>query len=546
MKTGRTLRVKVQQGLAAAWMVLGLAWTGPAVATALPVVQAHLPTLAQPATDNAATAEAVVSLASWFVQGQPSADAWIALRVLAEAATQGLRPQDYQSEALLQHFERSKQGGVTPELLAQHDQALTAALERYLSDLRYGRLSPSVLKHRFKVPQTERLDARRYIADARQAGRLGEALRQAQPQVPMYAALRDAMNAYRALGEPAAWQQDLPPMPRRALKPDESYAGLPLIAARLYVLGDLPQDLGSTEHYSADMVAAIQRFQARHGLESDGVIGPATLEQLKVKPAERVQQMALTLERLRWTPLQYGPRMIVVNVPEFTLRAYEMQGQQIQSYLEMRVVVGRALDTRTPIFLEDMRFIEFSPYWNIPPSIAKGETLPRLRRDPAYFDHQGFEFVTRKGEVITTLTEEALDAVQAGQWRIRQRPGPRNALGDIKFIFPNDQNIYLHHTPAPQLFARARRDFSHGCIRVEAPVELAEFVLSKQPTWTTERIQAAMEAGKSRTLRLDEPLPVLIAYSTAVVKDNGTVYFFPDIYQQDARLEQALRSNRPV
>src|SRR5690606_8292819 len=184
------------------------------------------------------------------------------------------------------------------------------------------------------------------------------------------------------------------------------------------------------------------------------------------------------------------------------------------------------------------------PYWNVPISIARSETLPKLRRSPAYFDQQGFEFVKRDGTVVTTLTQEGIDAVQRGEWRIRQRPGPHNALGDIKFILPNDQNIYLHHTPAPQLFARARRDFSHGCIRIEHPVELASFILKHDPAWTTERIEAAMTGGRSRTLRLTEPIPVLIAYSTVVVK-NDKVHFFPDIYQQDAHLEQALRRARP-
>jgi L,D-transpeptidase YcbB len=233
--------------------------------------------------------------------------------------------------------------------------------------------------------------------------------------------------------------------------------------------------------------------------------------------------------------------MIVVNVPEFLLRAYEVKPDgTIDINLQMRVIVGRALDTSTPLFDEDMRFIEFSPYWNIPPSIARGETLPRLRRDPAYFNRQGFEFVMKDGSVSTELSQANLDAVQHGAARIRQRPGPQNALGDIKFIFPNNTNIYLHHTPAPQLFERARRDFSHGCIRVEAPVALAQFVLQNDPRWTQQRIETAMQAGKAQTIRLAEPIPVVLAYSTVVVLD-GTVYFFDDIYGHDKKLANALK-----
>ncbi|NLC36197.1 MAG: L,D-transpeptidase family protein [Alcaligenaceae bacterium] len=485
------------------------------------------------------------AMPSWFVDARPTDDAWVALDALANAASQGLNSQDYRAQALAAAFQQAAQTGTASDAQARLDAELGAALERYLLDMNHGRLSPETLKHRFKAPLTERFDAYNHVVQARLNGRLAAALQEAQPKIPMYQAIRAAMLEYQAMGDHPAWNVPLPPLASRSLKPGDAYEGLALIAARLAALGDLPADFVPGEQYDSDMVFAAIQFQARHGLEADGLIGPATLEQLNVSPAQRVEQMALTLERLRWTPLLYGPRMIVVNVPEFVLRAYEQQGGHIRLDLEMRVIVGRALDTRTPIFLEDMRFIEFSPYWNVPSSIARGETLPRLRRDPDYFSQQGFEFVSRDGSVSNTLTGEAIDAVQNGEWRIRQRPGPRNALGDIKFIFPNDQNIYLHHTPAPQLFSRSRRDFSHGCIRIEQPVELARFVLQNQPDWTTDRIEQAMRRGTSRTLRLNEPIPVLITYSTVIIKDGGKVYFFPDIYQQDARLSQALRSARP-
>ncbi|MBP8265819.1 MAG: L,D-transpeptidase family protein, partial [Zoogloea sp.] len=257
------------------------------------------------------------------------------------------------------------------------------------------------------------------------------------------------------------------------------------------------------------------------------------------------RQIGLNLERLRWTPLMKGPRMIVVNVPEFVLRAYELQGGVPAVKVRMKVIVGKALDTRTPIFAEEMRFIEFSPFWNVPPSIAQAEVVPRLKREPAWFGKQGFEFVAGDGRVLTNLSNDNLEAVLRGQLRIRQRPGPKNALGDIKFVFPNNDNIYLHHTPAPQLFARWRRDFSHGCIRVEGPVALARFVLQAQPDWDEARIREAMDKGKSATLRLREPLPVVIAYNTALQQADGRVSFFPDIYGHDALLDEALRKRGP-
>jgi L,D-transpeptidase YcbB len=259
-----------------------------------------------------------------------------------------------------------------------------------------------------------------------------------------------------------------------------------------------------------------------------------------VTPAARVRQIELTLERLRWTPLLQGPRMIVINIPEFVLRAYEVRDGRIGVVQEMKVIVGKALDTRTPLFDADMRAIEFSPYWNVPSSIARAETVPRLRRDPGYFAREGFEFVGPDGRADAALSAAKLDALSAGRLRIRQRPGPRNALGDIKFVFPNSDHIFLHHTPATELFARDRRDFSHGCIRVEQPVALAKFVLRDRPEWTEERIRQAMGRGESATLRLAEPVRVLIAYGTVLVK-GGRVHFFEDIYAQDRRLDAALR-----
>lgn len=292
--------------------------------------------------------------------------------------------------------------------------------------------------------------------------------------------------------------------------------------------------------YEGALVEAVRAFQQRHGLGADGVIGSATLTQLQVASAAHLRQIELTLERLHWTPLTRGQRMITVNIPEFVLRAYEVVDGRPVVRLQMRVIVGRALNTRTPLFDEVMRFIEFSPYWNVPPSIARNELVPRLRRDPAHFTREGYEFVAPGGSVDTTLTAARLDAVMAGQLRIRQRPGPKNALGDIKFVFPNSSNIYLHHTLSTLLFDRDRRDLSHGCIRVEEPVALAKFALEGQPEWAEENIRTAMGRGTSATLRLAEPLPVLIAYGTSLVK-NGRIHFFDDIYGHDRRLDAALQ-----
>ncbi len=488
----------------------------------------------------------VIALPNWLdANGKPVNQALDALETLTNASHQGLNPADYHTAELWQKFAHLVSGGtLAPHQQQALNEQLTSSLEKYLNDLHHGRVDPHEVHQKFKPRPQPAFDARTYIAEAFAQNRVRDALRQAQPQVPMYDALVKAMAQYRLLAQHPAWSAPLPMPAGKKLEMGQPYTALETLTGRLIALGDLPIDTQPPQTYNDTLEAGVRAFQHRHGLEVDGVIGPATLRQLNISPEQRYEQMALTLERLRWTPLQSHRRMIVVNVPEFVLRAYETdQEGYIDLKLSMKVIVGRALDTSTPVFDEDMRFIEFSPYWNVPPSIARGETIPRLRRDPAYFNRQGFEFVKSDGSVSRQLTDANLQAVLSGQARIRQRPGPLNALGDIKFIFPNNTNIFLHHTPAPQLFERSRRDFSHGCIRVEEPVALAQFVLENDPAWPRDRIEQAMQAGKSQTIRLNDPIPVVLAYGTVIVRE-GKVYFYDDIYGHDATLSKALKNRR--
>jgi len=477
----------------------------------------------------------------WFGNGRPTVAAHQAVDILGNAAADGLDARDYDADRLRNALVLANDGPpLADERMASLDQALTAAMLRYLAELRFGRVDPRQIDENFSSTAAGGFDPDTFLRAAIAENRLAEAPAGAAPPLPLYASLRAALADYRALSDDPAWQTPLPPLPGKKLMAGENYAGIPLLTQRLILLGDLPAGTAAPPRYQGALIDGIRSFQERHGLTADGVIGAGTFEQLNVPPAARVGQLELALERLRWTPLLSAPRTIVVNIPEFKLRAYEIRDGRIEVGAAMNVIAGNARKTRTPLFDAEMRMIEFSPYWNVPPSIARGETIPKLRRDPAYFDQQGFEFVGSDGRVVSGFSESHLDAVQRGQMRIRQRPSARNALGDIKFIFPNKDNIYLHHTPTPQLFKRDRRDFSHGCIRVEDPVALARFVLAPEPEWTEERILQAMTRGKSATLRLQEPLPVVIAYSTAMA-EGGRVYFFPDIYGQDKVLEEALR-----
>ncbi|HTN49958.1 MAG TPA: L,D-transpeptidase family protein [Burkholderiaceae bacterium] len=487
---------------------------------------------------------------TWFLDGQPTAQAREAVELLAQADTHGLAPPDYDAAALTHAVKSAAQQPLDAASITHLEQQLTAAIQRYLTDLHSGRIAPQDLPHGYAAPKRKPFDAATVLRDALAQGRLTDAARAAAPRLSQYEQLRTALAQYRALDGHPAWSAPLPSPPPGIdrsppkLEPGVRWAGLPLLRQRLIALGDLDPATPAASTYDAALVDAVKSFQRRHGLSDDGIVGKATLTRLEVAPSARVRQIELALERLRWTPLLQGRRMVVINIPEFMLRAYEVQGDRIVVRETMKIIVGKALDTRTPLFEEEMRYIEFSPYWNVPPSIARGEVVPRLKRDPAYWQREGFEFVTAGGSVVDALSPALLDATLAGAARIRQRPGPRNALGDIKFVFPNRDNIYLHHTPTVGLFERDRRDFSHGCIRVERPVALALFVLAGTPDWSEDRVRAAMRAGDSRTLPLADPIPVLIAYGTAIVKGDR-IHFFDDLYGHDRALDAALRKPRP-
>lgn len=496
-------------------------------------------------TGSWATAVADDSLL-WFRDGRPGNEAFEAVAILADAATEGLSPRKYGAATLGQALEASQGPEALPlGVIMRLEQDLTEAMVRYFKDLHFGQIDPRQIQENFTPPAPDRFDPFDHLQRAVREKRLAEAVREAAPQVPLYGRLRQALAQYRQLAEDPVfsrlWQSPLPPLPNGKLEIGESYAGLPLVVLRLIALGDLPRETVMTERYEGHIVKGIMDFQVRHGLEPDGVVGRKTYAQLGVAPSARVRQIELSMERLRWTPLLHAPRMIAVNIPEHVLEAYEVQNGTVEVQTTMRVIIGSALNTRTPLFDGRMRSIEFSPYWNVPLSIARSEVVPKILRDPSYFVRQGFEFVAADGQIITALSMDDLEAVRSGQMRIRQRPGPKNALGDIKFIFPNKDSIFLHHTPTTHLFEKQRRDLSHGCIRVEDPVGLAKFVLQDDQVWGEERIREAMSAGVSTTLRLREPPQVVLAYNTVQVKNGGRVHFFQDIYGQDKLLDQALR-----
>lgn len=472
-----------------------------------------------------------------------------AVQWLWDAEQEGLNPDDYPARSWARAMLDGPMGNppASEQLPSAWEAELTRDVLHYLQDLRHGRVS---LEHlgavydgeHLPVPDGPGLAAQ--LAEAAHQGDLAPMKAWATPPWPHYPLLRDALAQQRALVDDPAWARPLPPLPGGKWLPGQAWAGVPLLLARLQRLGDLsPEQATNTMDQGPELEQALRRFQQRHGLEADGVLGRATLAALEQPPQVRVRQLELALERLRLTPVPAARRFITVNLPEFVLRAWERdEDGRLHEQLTMRVIVGKAPAHKTPLFEKDMRWIEFSPYWNIPPSIARSETLPKLRANPGYLAAQGMEFVALDGTTSIRADADMLQAVAAGQWRVRQRPGPRNALGDIKFMLPNAHHIYLHHTPDTHLFQRARRDFSHGCIRLEEPVALALWVLAGAPEWTEERIRQAMGRTQPLVATLPEPVPVLMVYQGVSVQ-QGQAVFLPDVYGLDARLGSALQGH---
>ena len=254
--------------------------------------------------------------------------------------------------------------------------------------------------------------------------------------------------------------------------------------------------------------------------------------------------MQLTLERWRWLPVDYNSAPIVANIPEFRLRAYD---DHFHLALMMSVVVGKAYNHNTPVFSDSMQYVIFRPYWNVPYSITKAEFLPKIARDPNYLASKGFAVVDSKQQVVASgaVSPEVLAQLRSGKLFIRQNPGPKNSLGLVKFIFPNSYNVYMHDSPEQELFSRSRRDFSHGCIRLEKPADLAVFVLRGIPGWDMARVRASMAQGENRQVNLPRPIPVLILYGTVIVPEDGLVHFYDDIYGHDKELDQVLQKGYP-
>jgi len=482
----------------------------------------------------------------WFDGVTPSPSLDTTLTTLRAAGDHGLNPADYDAATLSQQWVTIARGSASPRDRAYFDLGVSVACARMIKAVHAGRVDPATMDWGYDITPKQ-VDVADTLKRVSHGTALSAALDSLQPPFSHYLRARRTLAAYRTLaqaGEPDA-VPDLP-KPRAKVEPHQSWVGVPQLAARLRILGDLPAGtLESGSTYAGPLVDAVKRFQMRHGLEGDGVIGPGTLKAINVPLARRVRQIELAMERMRWLPPLSDRPNVFVNVPLFRLWADD-PSTGVEP-LRMNVVVGQSLNHKTPIFVERMEYVIFRPYWNPPRSIVVNEIVPKARRDAGYMAREALEIVASDAESAAALppTPDNLDQLAAGKLRVRQKPGPSNSLGLAKFIFPNDDNVYMHGTPAQALFSRARRDFSHGCIRLEDPARFAEWVLRDQPDWGRAHIDAAMHEERPTRVNLKSPLTVVLFYDTVHVNSENVVFFVDDIYGHDRALDAALARGYP-
>ncbi|MCC6765413.1 MAG: L,D-transpeptidase family protein [Deltaproteobacteria bacterium] len=484
----------------------------------------------------------------WLDDGRPNPRARDLVAALRDAPAHGLDAADYDAARLADETRLADaRPPVTPADAARFEVALSAGATRFLHDLHLGRVDPATLATDYdRTAKHARLVA--VIEELAGGTPVPTVVEDAAPPFLEHRLLERQLARYRALSASSESTADAPLAIGATIRPGDRFADAARLARRLALLGDLSEDADLSEdtavaagRYGGPLVEAVQRFQARHGLAPDGIIGPTTAAALAVPLSFRVRQIERALERLRWLPVLPRDRAVVVNVPGFEAMAFDDIGAARAPALRMPIVAGQAFRTETPFFSRPMTRVVFAPYWNVPTSILRGELLPKIRRTPGYLAREEME-ITSAGRVLAP-GPAAIAELARGAAELRQRPGAKNALGRVKFLFPNPDDVYMHDTPARELFTRARRDFSHGCIRLGDAAAMAHWVLGGEGVPDT-RVDELLASSGQTTVTLRRPIPVVIAYATAVARIDGTIAFYDDVYGHDVELEQALAARR--
>jgi L,D-transpeptidase YcbB len=482
---------------------------------------------------------------AWTRDGVPTATATAFIQQFQDAATKGLIPEDYDAPRWADRVKTLNDKSA--DAISLFDVAMTVNVMRYISDLRIGRVNPSHFN--FEIPvQDKKYDLAEFVSDnVVDATDVPKLITGVEPDSDDYRRTEEALAHYLDLAKQEGLTGADPlPTVAKAVSVGETYPAAGALLTRLQLEGDAAEDAAlntpTSSVFNSALSAAVKSYQHRHGITEDGKLTSQTIKSLNVPMTDRVAQLQDSLERWRWLPEPYLHARLMVNLPEFVLRGYDSDHKLD---FTMRVVVGQVMGQHeTPVFTHMMKYLVFRPHWNVPVDIARKELVPHMSTNHGYLASKNFEVTNNKGVLQTDYT---VKQVSQGAVMVREKPGPKNSLGLVKFMFPNQYDIYLHSTPAVSLFERTRRDFSHGCIRVQKPVDLAVWVLQNQGgEWDTEKVEAAMNSGPdNKTVSLKNPLPIVIFYLTATVGEDGQVNFFDDIYGYDADMQKVFEKGPP-
>ena len=459
----------------------------------------------------------------------------LADRILA-SHQEGLVPADYHAAGIQQLLAAASDSKLSDVQRVDLDIMLSEALARYAYHLRFGKVNPEKLDADWNMQRSFKgqdplvelqgvIDSKAF--DAQLDARI--------TQLPVYPQLRGALAKYVAIGAAGGWPA-IPAGP--TLKPGMQDERVPLVRQRLRATDDLSVETAVDDplEFDAALQAAVVQFQLRHGLDTDGFIGKGTLAAMNVPVAARIDQIRVNLDRARWVSQDIPETFVIVDIAGFNARLFR-DGVVVW---DEPAQVGKPYRS-TPVFREDMTYLELNPTWTIPPTILANDILPKVKKDPAYLQKKHMQLLTRDGKVVDPASIDWSSMSARGfPYIIRQTPGPHNALGRVKFMFPNPHFVYLHDTPHQALFSRSSRAFSSGCIRVNNPYLLAELLLQDEDNWNREKIVAAVDTVKQQRVSLPGPVPVLLLYWTVNIGADGTVYFRDDIYQRDAKVLAGL------
>ena len=501
----------------------------------------------------------------WVQNGRVRPQGLAVIGLLQDAEAKGLDPEDYdgsrwQGRLLKLGQEKLGQEKLGQEKLGQKnldqkpseqdlisfDTALTVSTMRYIRSIHCGRVNPKEFKFELDT-EGKLLPLAEFIqTQVVNAADPAAEIQKLEPPFLGYRKLLALLPVYEGYANQAAGEK-LPTV-TKTVRPGQPYTGVVRLGQFLQIIGDIPAGAQLNPNatiYDGALVEGVKHYQDRHGETPTGNLDARTINELNTPPAARIRQIKLTLERWRWIPHSFPQPPVVVNLPEYRVRAMNPDGT-VAFY--KNVIIGKAYGHKSPVFEKEIQYVVFRPYWNVTPSIQRNEIVPHIQKDPNYLAKHEFEVVTPQGEVVTDnqVSPEVLEGIRSLHLMVRQKPGDTNSLGLVKIIFPNPDNVYLHGTDAPELFSPDVRDFSHGCIRVEKPADLVAWVLRNNPGWDLERVKATINGEKNNLqVNLATRIPVLIVYGTATVNEENQIRFFDDIYGYDAELDKALAREHP-